>query len=132
MSFFSEFKKFAMRGNMIDMAVGIIIGGAFTPIVNSLVNDIIMPPIGLLFGGVDFSNLAVTLKQATENGDPAVVIRYGVFINTIIAFLIVAMAVFVLIKFINRLTREEKEQPAAPSAEETLLTEIRDLLKDKK
>ena len=97
MSFLTEFKKFAMRGNVLDMAVGIIMGGAFTPIVNSLVNDIIMPPIGILLGNVDFSQLAITIKAATET-TPAVTINYGLFINTIISFLIVAFAVFLLVK----------------------------------
>lgn len=131
MSFLSEFKKFAMRGNVMDMAVGIIIGGAFTPIVNSLVNDIIMPPIGMLIGGIDFSSLAVTIKHATATA-PAVTINYGVFINTIITFIIVAFAVFLLVKFMNSLTRKQEEAPApapAPTTEEKLLTEIRDLLK---
>jgi large conductance mechanosensitive channel len=131
MSLFSEFKQFAMRGNVIDMAVGIIIGGAFTPIVNSLVNDVIMPPVGMLLGGVDFSELAVTIRHATETSG-AVMIKYGVFINTIITFLIVAFAVFMLIKGVNRLSHHKKEEPAAPpapTADQQLLTEIRDLLK---
>ncbi len=131
MSFLTEFKKFAMRGNVLDMAVGIIMGGAFTPIVNSLVNDIIMPPIGILLGNVDFSQLAITIKAATET-TPAVTINYGLFINTIISFLIVAFAVFLLVKFVNRLSETKSKEPAAPpapSAEEKLLTEIRDLLK---
>ena len=134
MSFISEFKQFAMRGNVLDMAVGIIVGGAFTPIVNSLVNDIIMPPIGLLLGGVDFSSLMITLKQATET-DPAVTINYGVFINTVISFLIVTMAVFILIKGVNRLARKKQETPPAPPAptlDQKLLMEIRDLLKEEK
>lgn len=131
MSFLSEFKQFAMRGNVLDMAVGIIIGGAFTPIVNSLVNDIIMPPIGLILGGVDFSSLMITLKHATDTA-PAVTINYGVFINTIITFIIVAFAVFILIKFVNRLSAKKPDAPAAPPAPTTdqkLLMEIRDLLK---
>lgn len=135
MSFISEFKQFAMRGNVFDMAVGIIVGGAFTPIVNSLVNDIIMPPIGMLLGGMDFSSLAITIRKATET-DPAVMIRYGAFINTVISFVIVAFAVFILVKGMNRLSKKQEAKPApaappAPSAEEKLLTEIRDLLKDK-
>lgn len=131
MSFFSEFKKFAMRGNVLDMAVGIIMGGAFTPIVNSLVNDIIMPPIGLMLGNVDFSQLAITLRAATET-DPAVMINYGIFINTIVTFIIVAFAVFILMKSVNRLTEKKAAEPAAPPApteDQKLLMEIRDLLK---
>ncbi|MEL7309937.1 MAG: large-conductance mechanosensitive channel protein MscL [Pseudomonadota bacterium] len=134
----SEFKKFAMRGNVVDMAVGIIIGGAFGKIVSSFVKDVIMPPIGLLMGNVDFSQLFVnlgdaeyaTLGEATEAGAP--VIAYGQFINTILDFIIVAFAIFMAIKVMNRLKKEEEEAPPAPpepSAEEKLLTEIRDLLK---
>jgi len=126
-----EFKQFAMRGNVVDMAVGIIIGAAFGKIVSSLVNDVIMPPIGLLLGGVDFSSFMITLKQAM--GDvPAVTLNYGVFINTVIDFLIVAFAIFMVIKGMNRMKKKEEEAPAAPPAptkQETLLTEIRDLLK---
>lgn len=132
MSFFSEFKKFAMRGNVLDMAVGIIMGGAFTPIVNSLVNDIIMPPIGLLLGNVDFSQLAITLRQATETHPDPVMINYGIFINTIITFVIVAFAVFILMKSVNRLTEKKAAEPAtppAPTEDQKLLMEIRDLLK---
>ncbi len=134
----SEFKKFAMRGNVVDMAVGIIIGGAFGKIVSSFVKDVIMPPIGLLMGNVDFSQLFVnltdvdyaTLAEATEAGAP--VIAYGQFINTVLDFLIVAFAIFMAIKVMNRLKKEEEEAPAKPpepTAEEKLLTEIRDLLK---
>ncbi len=122
-----EFKKFAMRGNVVDMAVGIIIGAAFGGIVKSLVNDIIMPPIGMIMGNVDFSDLAIALGE----GEGAATISYGVFINTVLNFLIVAFAVFLLIKAINNLQKKEEEKPAEPpkpSAEETLLTEIRDLL----
>lgn len=131
MGFLSEFKKFAMRGNVVDMAVGIIIGAAFGRIVTSLVSDVVMPPIGMLLGGTDFSNLAVTLKAATP-AKPAVVMAYGQFINTVIDFLIIAMAIFVMIRFINKLDRT-KAQPAKapePTTEEKLLTEIRDLLKE--
>ena len=120
-----------MRGNVMDMVVSIIIGGAFGRIVNSLVNDIIMPPIGMLLGGVDFSNLAITLKQATAT-DPAVTISYGLFINTVINFLIIAMAIFLMVKAINKLEHKKAEEPAAPPAPTTdqkLLMEIRDLLK---
>ena len=138
MGMVKEFKEFAVKGNVVDMAVGIIIGGAFGTIVKSLVSDVIMPPIGKLMGGVDFSNLFVVLGEgsfesldnAKEAG--AATINYGVFINNVISFLIVAFAVFLLVKSINSLKRKEEEKPAAPpkpSAEETLLTEIRDLLK---
>ncbi len=134
-----EFKEFAMRGNVIDMAVGIIIGGAFGKIVTSLVNDVIMPPIGLLMGNVDFSNLFVSLTgqaypslaAAQDAGAPLV--KYGVFINTVIDFVIVAFAIFLVIRTLNKLKRKEEAAPPAappaPSAEETLLIEIRDLLK---
>jgi large conductance mechanosensitive channel len=128
MSMVKEFKEFAMRGNVVDLAVGIIIGGAFGKIVTSLVNDVIMPPIGILLGGVDFSNLAITLKQATADG-AAVVIKYGAFINTIIDFIIVAFAIFLLIRAINSFKKKQEAAPAAPPAQEVLLTEIRDLLK---
>jgi large conductance mechanosensitive channel len=131
MSMMKEFKQFAMRGNVVDMAVGIIIGAAFGKIVSSLVNDVIMPPIGLLLGGVDFSSFMITLKQAM--GDvPAVTLNYGVFINTVIDFVIVAFAIFMVIKGMNRMKKKEEEAPAAPPAptkQETLLAEIRDLLK---
>lgn len=130
--FIKEFKEFAMRGNVIDMAVGIIIGGAFGQIVNSLVNDVIMPPLGLLIGGMDFSELAVTLRAATAE-KAAVVLSYGKFINTVINFVIIAFAIFSMIKLLNSMRRKQEEAPAAPPAptkEETLLTEIRDLLKE--
>lgn len=131
MSMIKEFREFAMRGNVVDMAVGIIIGGAFGKIVSSLVNDVIMPPIGLLIGGVDFSNLSLTLKDAA--GDiPAVTVNYGMFINTVLDFVIIAFAIFMVIKGMNRLKRKQEEAPAAPPAppkQEVLLTEIRDLLK---
>lgn len=138
MKWLSEFKQFAMRGNVVDMAVGIIIGAAFGKIVSSLVSDVIMPPIGVLLGGVDFSNLAVTIKQATGES-PAVVVGYGKFIQTIIDFIIIAFSVFALIKVMNTIkAKAEKAKevqaaaPAEPTKEEQLLTEIRDLLKDKK
>ncbi|MDR2885532.1 MAG: large-conductance mechanosensitive channel protein MscL [Rikenellaceae bacterium] len=134
MSFLSDFKSFAMRGNVVDMAVGIIIGGAFGKIVSSLVADVIMPPIGVLLGGVDFSELAITVKQAA--GDAAAVkINYGTFIQTVIDFLIISFAIFSMIRVMNKLQRQKEEAPAAPPAptkEEQLLTEIRDLLKEKK
>ncbi|HMU89113.1 MAG TPA: large-conductance mechanosensitive channel protein MscL [Pseudomonadales bacterium] len=128
MSLIKEFKEFAIRGNVIDMAVGIIIGAAFGKIVSSLVGDLIMPPIGLLLGGVDFSDLAITLKAAAE-GAPAVVISYGKFIQTVIDFIIIAAAVFVGVKAINQLQQQKQAAPTAPSNEEKLLSEIRDLLK---
>ncbi len=131
MSMMKEFKEFAMRGNVVDLAVGIIIGAAFGKIVTSLVNDVLMPPIGILLGGVDFSELMVTLKAATADV-PAVVIRYGAFINTIIDFAIVAFAIFLLIRAINTFKKKQETAPAAPAAppqDVVLLTEIRDLLK---
>lgn len=135
MSILKEFKTFAVKGNVVDMAVGIIIGAAFGKIVSSFVGDIIMPPLGVLIGGVDFSDLAVTLKAA-EGDLPAVVLAYGKFIQSIIDFVIVAFAIFMGIKVINRLKREDEvvaeetpAEPAAPSNEEVLLSEIRDLLK---
>ncbi len=134
MKLIQEFKAFAMRGNVVDMAVGIIIGAAFGKIVSSLVNDVIMPPIGLLVGGIDFSNLSITIKEAFENS-PAVVIKYGVFINTVIDFVIVAWAIFMVIKAMNSLKKKEEAKPAAPpkpSDEVVLLGEIRDLLKSGK
>ena len=131
MKILDEFKKFAMKGNMVDMAVGIIIGAAFGKIVTSLVNDIIMPPIGLLLGGVNFTELKVVLKAATET-NPAVTWNYGSFIQVAIDFLIVAFVVFMLIKAINSMKKKEEAAPAAPPAptkDQVLLTEIRDLLK---
>ncbi len=126
-----EFKKFAMRGNVVDMAVGIIIGAAFGRIVSSLVADVIMPPIGLLMGGADFSSLMITLKDASE-GTEAVAIKYGVFINAVLDFLIVAIAIFAIIKLMNTMQRKKEEAPpppAPPSEEIVLLTQIRDALK---
>ncbi|MEO9079384.1 MAG: large-conductance mechanosensitive channel protein MscL [Rhodanobacter sp.] len=135
MSMLQEFKAFAMRGNVMDMAVGIVIGGAFGKIVSSLVSDVIMPPIGWLTGGVDFSKLKWVLKPA-DNTDPAhkiaeVAISYGNFINTIITFVIIAFAIFMVIKAMNRMQRKQEAAPAAPAADVVLLTEIRDLLKNK-
>jgi len=132
-----EFKDFAMRGNVVDMAVGIVIGAAFGKIVSSLVADVIMPPIGLALGGVDFSNLFIdlsgagyaTLALAEEAGAP--LIKYGAFINVVLDFVIVAFAIFMVIKGLNKMKKKEEEKPAEPpkpSAEEALLTEIRDLL----
>lgn len=133
---FEEFKKFAMRGNVVDMAVGIIIGGAFGKIVSSLVGDIIMPAVGVLVGGVNFSDLKIVLKQAVMDGTtvvtPEVAINYGNFIQVIFDFLIIAFAVFMFMKGINALSRKKEEKPAAPpapAADIQLLTEIRDLLK---
>jgi len=133
-----EFRAFAMRGNVVDLAVGSILGAAFTTIVNSLVNDIIMPPLGLLIGGIDFANFFVTLKggsfptlEAAKTAG-AVTINYGLFINALIRFVIVAVAIFILVKQINRLRGEEEAAapaaPPEPPREEALLTEIRDLL----
>jgi large conductance mechanosensitive channel len=131
MKFFDEFKSFAMKGNVVDMAVGIIIGAAFGKIVSSLVNDIIMPPIGVLLGGVNFSDLKVIVKAATE-AKPAVTWNYGTFIQVTIDFLIVAFAVFLLVKAVNAAKKKEATAPPAPPAQtkdQVLLTEIRDLLK---
>ena len=134
--FIEEFKAFAVKGNAVDMAVGVIIGGAFGKIVSSIVDDIIMPPIGYLIGGVNFSDLKVVLPAIIE-GQESATINYGNFIQTLIDFLIIAFCVFMLVKGINKLKKKEEEKPAAPapapepSAEEKLLTEIRDLLKNK-
>lgn len=128
-----EFKDFAIKGNVVDMAVGIIIGAAFGKIVSSFVGDVIMPPIGVLLGGVDFSNLAFIVKAAAGEA-PAVVVSYGKFIQTVIDFMIIAFAIFVAVKAINSLKKKEEaapKAPPAPSKEEVLLTEIRDLLKAK-
>ncbi len=133
-----EFQEFAMRGNVVDLAVGIILGAAFTTIVNSLVNDLIMPPLGLLIGGIDFSSFFATLKGGSyptldaAKAAGAVTINYGLFINAIIRFVIVAFAIFILVKQINRLKREEPAEPLPPPEpprQEVLLAEIRDLLK---
>lgn len=133
MSVIKEFKEFISKSSVVDLAVGVIIGGAFGKIVTSLVDDIIMPPIGLILGGVDFSKLTLTLKEAV--GDkPAVMIRYGIFINTVIIFLIVAFCIFLMIKAINRMRKKQEAAPAAPappSKEIVLLTEIRDALRTK-
>ncbi|MDD5773581.1 MAG: large-conductance mechanosensitive channel protein MscL [bacterium] len=134
MPMLKDFKDFAMRGNVLDMAVGIIIGGAFGKIISSLVTDVIMPPIGLAMGGVDFSNLMVTLKKAEET-KPAVALRYGVFINTVIDFIIVAFAIFMMVRIISGMKRKQAQAPAAPpqpTNEELLLKEIRDILKNQK
>lgn len=131
MSMLQEFKQFAVKGNVVDMAVGIIIGAAFGKIVSAFVANLVMPPLGLLIGGVDFSNLVITLKAATETTE-AVVIGYGLFIQTVFDFVIVAFAIFMVIKWMNSLKKKEEAAPAAPpgpTKEEVLLTEIRDLLK---
>ena len=143
MGFLNDFKAFAMKGNVIDMAVGVIIGGAFGKIVTSLVNDIIMPLVGLLMGGIDFKTAKIVLKEAVMNGEeiikPEVVLTYGNFIQTVVDFLIIALSIFVTIRVITKLTEKRKKEEAAapapapkPSNEEVLLTEIRDLLKEKK
>ena len=133
MSMLKEFREFAVKGNVVDMAVGIIIGAAFGKIVSSFVGDVVMPPLGLLIGGMDFSDLAITLKEAS--GDIAAVsLNYGKFIQTVIDFTIIAFAIFMVIKAMNSLKRQEEATPAAPpepSREEKLLTEIRDLLMQK-
>ena len=131
MGMIKEFQEFAVKGNVVDMAVGIIIGGAFGTIVKSLVDDIIMPPIGLALGNVDFSNIVVTLRQATADAE-AVTINIGTFINNVIAFLIVAWAVFLLVKGMNSLKKKAEEapaEPAPPPKSEVLLEEIRDAIK---
>ncbi|HXC92856.1 MAG TPA: large-conductance mechanosensitive channel protein MscL [Geobacteraceae bacterium] len=129
-----EFKEFAVKGNVVDMAVGIIIGAAFAKIVSSFVGDVVMPPIGVLVGGVDFSNLNFIVKEAVDK-HPAVVISYGKFLQTVIDFTIIAFAIFIAVKAINTLKKKEAAtppEPAAPSHEAVLLKEIRDLLQDKK
>ncbi|MBN2214814.1 MAG: large-conductance mechanosensitive channel protein MscL [Bacteroidales bacterium] len=142
MGFFKEFKQFAMRGNVVDMAVGIVIGAAFGKIVSSLVNDVIMPPLGMLLGGINFTDFKIVIKDAVPasvdavgNAVPevaAVALNYGNFIQVVVDFLIVALAIFLVIKGMNQLKKKEEEKPApppAPNKEETLLAEIRDLLK---
>ena len=136
MSMIKEFKDFAMRGNVVDMAVGVIIGGAFGKITASLVSDVLMPPLGLAMGGIDFKDKALLIKAAVMEGDkvvtPAVSINYGLFLNTVIDFVIVAFALFMVIKAMNQLKKKEAAAPAAPAAppaDVVLLTEIRDLLK---
>jgi large conductance mechanosensitive channel len=130
MSLIKEFKEFAMRGNVIDLAVGVVIGAAFGKIVTSLVNEVIMPPIGLVTGGVDFSQLKWVLKPADPANKVAeVALQYGAFINTVIQFVIIAFAIFMVVKLINKLSRKREAEPAAPPAEVALLSEIRDLLK---
>ena len=143
MSFIQDFKAFALKGNVVDMAVGVIIGGAFGKIVTSVVNNIIMPPIGVLTGGVDFTDLKIVIKNAVMEGDQtvteAVTLNYGQFIQDVVDFLIIAFCIFLMVKGIAALSRKKKEEAAAapapapePSAEEKLLAEIRDLLKENK
>jgi len=139
MGFVKEFKEFAMRGNVMDMAVGIIIGAAFGKIVSSLVKDVVMPPIGVMLGGVDFSELAITIKEAVPATDTAaavdaVTINYGMFMNTVLDFIIVALAIFVMIKVMNTMMRKKAAEPApppGPTADQKLLMEIRDAIKAK-
>lgn len=134
MSIVKEFKEFAIKGNVVDMAVGIIIGAAFAKIVSSIVGDVIMPPIGVLLGGVDFSSLSIIVKQAVDN-KPAVLISYGKFLQTLIDFIIIAFSIFMAIKALNALKKKEaavQVAPPEPTKQEMLLEEIRDLLKDKK
>ena len=138
MGLIKEFKEFAMRGNVLDMAVGIVIGGAFGKIVSSFVEDILMPPIGVLLGGVNFSDLKIVFTQAVMDGEnvvtPEVALRYGNFIQVIIDFLIIAFAIFMLLKAVNKFNKKKEEAPAAPEAppaDVQLLTEIRDLLQKK-
>ncbi|MDD2284055.1 MAG: large-conductance mechanosensitive channel protein MscL [Paludibacter sp.] len=138
MKFIDEFKAFALKGNVVDMAVGIIIGGAFGKIVSSIVNDVIMPPIGLLVGGMNFTDLKFVMKEAIADA-PAVTLNYGNFLQVTFDFLIIAFSIFMVIRFMNNLTKKKEAvaevtppAPPAPSKEEVLLTEIRDLLKKQK
>jgi large conductance mechanosensitive channel len=133
MSIVKEFKEFAVKGNVIDLAVGVIIGAAFGKIVSSFVSDVVMPPLGLLTSGADFKDLAVTL-HAAEGDKPAVLLKYGVFLQSVFDFLLVAIVIFLVVKLINRLKREEQAKPPAPpepTKQEQLLAEIRDLLQKK-
>lgn len=133
MRLLKDFKSFAMRGNVLDLAVAVVIGAAFGKIVTSFVNDVLMPPIGLLLGGIDFTEFVLTLKRATDDA-AAVTINYGSFIQNIVDFTIIAFAIFMVIQAFERMKRKEEAKPTpppAPSAEEKLLTEIRDLLKEK-
>lgn len=135
MGIIKEFKEFAVKGNVVDLAVAVIIGGAFGNIVSSFVNDIIMPPLGLLLGGVDFTDLKWILKAGDPEGEGLVAITYGVFIQYVVDFLIIAGAIFMAIRGLNSLKKKEEEAPAAPpepTKEEVLLTEIRDILKENK
>lgn len=133
--FLKDFKTFAVQGNVLDLAVAVVIGGSFGKIVTSFVNDVLMPPIGLLLGNVDFKDLKLVLRAA-ENNNPSVTLNYGMFLQTVIDFLIVALCIFMVVRFLAKLSRENKnkkdEKPLLPSEEEKLLREIRDLLKKKK
>jgi len=134
MGMMKEFKEFAVKGNVVDMAVGIIIGAAFGKIVSSFVGDVVMPPIGVLLGGVDFSNLVIVVKEAVDN-KPAVIVSYGKFLLTILDFIIIALVIFVAVKGMNSLKKKEAvapETPPVPSKEQILLAEIRDILREKK
>ncbi len=134
MSIVKEFREFAVKGNVVDMAVGVIIGTAFGKIVSSLVSDVVMPVLGLVVSGVDFTHLSVMLKEGIEK-KPPVLLKYGTFLQSVFDFLIVALAVFAMVKIINRLKRKEEDKPAAPAEpnrQELLLAEIRDLLRDQK
>ncbi len=134
MSMMKEFKEFAMRGNVMDMAIGIVIGAAFGKIISTFVANVLMPPIGMLLGGVSFADLAITLKDAVGD-NPAVVMQYGIFIQALVDFIIIAFAIFMVIKGMNAMKKKEEEAPSAPPAppkEEVLLTEIRDILKESK
>src|SRR5512145_673884 len=131
MGMLQEFKAFALRGNVVDMAVGIVVGAAFGKITTSFVNDVLMPPIGLLLGGVDFSDLSITLAAKTETAE-AVTLNYGAFVNTVLDFLIIAFAIFLVVKVMNTLKKKEAAAPPpAPSREEVLLSEIRDALRQR-
>ena len=133
MSMMSEFRDFAMRGNVVDMAVGIVIGAAFGKIVSSFVNDVLMPPLGIVIGGVDFKDLSMVLQEAAGEAE-AVTMNYGMFLQTVIDFVIIAFAIFMVIRAMNSMKKKEEDKPAEPpkpSTEETLLTEIRDLLRNR-
>lgn len=125
-----EFKKFAIKGNVVDLAIGVVIGTAFGKIVSSFVSDIIMPPIGVLTGGVDFSNLSWTLKEATENSS-AITMNYGIFIDAVVTFLIISFSIFIVIRQFERFKTKEEKKPSKPSEEVKILREIRDELKKK-
>jgi len=129
MSFFTEFKAFAMRGNVVDLAVGVVIGASFGKIVTSLVDQILMPPIGKIIGGVDFSAYKWVLQAAGADGKGEVAVQFGAFFNTLIQFTIVAFTIFLVVKLMNRVIKKEEAAPAPPPADVVLLTEIRDLLK---
>jgi len=137
MGMISEFKEFAMKGNLVDMAVGFVMGSAFATVVTSFINDVFMPPLGKVMGGVDFGNMKYVIQEATMNADGTeaaaeVAVRYGAFINAFISFLIVAFVMFMIIKGMNKAKKKEEAAPAAPPANEVLLAEIRDLLAKKK